>query len=105
MYCVAVSPNGELAASGGGDDKAFLWVLQTGEQVGELGGHKDTVTHVAFSSDGSMLATGAMDGEIRCVWGRERLQGIIFTGRCPWSGKGPCSGRSRIPDHLIIVPH
>lgn len=76
VYSVAVSPDGELAASGGGDDKAFLWALRSGEQLGELTGHKDSVTHVRFSGDGSMLATGAMDGEIR-VWSTDGLDCLL----------------------------
>ena len=33
----------------------------------KLDGHTDSVTNIAFSQDGTYLATGGMDGQIR-VW-------------------------------------
>lgn len=36
---------------------------RTGGAVEELGGHTDTVSSLAFNADGSLLATGGMDGE------------------------------------------
>jgi hypothetical protein len=35
---------------------------ETGGAVLELAGHTDTVSSLAFNSDGSLLATGGMDG-------------------------------------------
>ncbi len=76
-------------ASGGADDRAFLWRVsiaalhhtrtllrhlrftsqaaspQAGAEDGytcELRGHTDTVSATAFSSDGSLLATAGLDG-------------------------------------------
>ncbi|KAJ2450007.1 60S ribosomal subunit assembly or modification protein [Coemansia sp. RSA 2336] len=53
-----------LAVSGGGDDKAYLWRIDTGEQVAELDKHEDSVCAVKFSNDGSFVAAGGMDGKI-----------------------------------------
>ena len=69
VYSVAFHPlpSSKLAASGGGDDRGFLWRTDTGDVVAELGGHTDTVTEVAFSADGSFLATASMDSSVR-LW-------------------------------------
>lgn len=65
VFSVVISPDGKLAATGDGDDKAFVWDLATGEVVFELTGHEDSVTALAFSSSGEYLASGDMEGEIR----------------------------------------
>ena len=58
-----------LAASGGEDDLGYIWDLTTGDELVKLTGHTDSVTSVAFSADGGLIATGGMDGKIR-VWRR-----------------------------------
>jgi len=59
-----------VVATGGGDDRAFIWKVSTGEKLFELSGHKDSVIAVAFSSTGKFLATGGMDGVVK-VWESE----------------------------------
>ncbi|MBI5960775.1 MAG: WD40 repeat domain-containing protein, partial [Chloroflexi bacterium] len=112
---VAVSPDGKLAASGSGrlnplgpivDNSIRVWNIATGEEIYNLdatsGGHTDTVTGVAFSPDGRLLASSSIDKTI-ILWDVEtgtvirRLQGhedwvnrVIFTpdGRTLVSGSG-----------------
>lgn len=68
LYTVACSPtNPQLVATGGGDDKGFLWKIGHGDWASELQGHKDSVSSLAFSSDGVLLASGGLDGVIR-IW-------------------------------------
>jgi WD40 repeat protein len=68
VYAVACHPKVPyLSASGGGNDKAYLWRNDTGDQLFELAGHTDSVTCVAFSADGQYVASGGMDGKIN-VW-------------------------------------
>eukprot|EP01064_Diplonema_japonicum_P036733 TRINITY_DN8365_c1_g1_i1.p1 TRINITY_DN8365_c1_g1~~TRINITY_DN8365_c1_g1_i1.p1 ORF type:complete len:430 (+),score=146.58 TRINITY_DN8365_c1_g1_i1:64-1353(+) len=71
VHAVALHPSLPLVASGGEDDKAFLWKVDPSnpgptdvEPLFELTGHTDTVICVAFSFDGSILATGGMDGRV-----------------------------------------
>lgn len=71
VYAVALHPIDSLVAvSGGGDDMGHIWRTDTGEELLKLDGHKDSVTSVAFSWDGEMVATGGMDGRVR-VWRRK----------------------------------
>ncbi|CAI0461176.1 unnamed protein product [Linum tenue] len=68
LYAVACSPTDPLlVATGGGDDRGFLWKIGQGDWAAEMGGHKDTVTSLAFSSDGQFLASGGLDSVVN-VW-------------------------------------
>ena len=63
MYATAISPSiPYLVCSGGGDDQAYLWRADTGDTVTTLLAHKDSITDVRFSTDGTLIATGGMDG-------------------------------------------
>ena len=57
LFCF--SPDGKLAA-GCGANGIKIWHAATGTLLCELGGHRGLVTAVAFSSDGSTLATGGL---------------------------------------------
>jgi WD40 repeat protein len=62
--CVAFSPDGTQALSGGWDHSIRLWDLKTGKQLRQLFGHTATVWSVAFSSDGhrALSASGTLFG-------------------------------------------
>lgn len=77
---MALHPRGNLVASAGGNDHAALFEISitpderasdgTGELLrvnllADLAGHQDTVEHVQFSADGTLLATGSLDGTVR----------------------------------------
>jgi len=88
VYSVAWSPSAaDLVATGGSDDRAFLWRVgqdafeETQGECSELTGHTDTVSSLAFSSTGSLLASGAMDGSVR-IWESS-------TGKCIQTLEGP----------------
>ena len=81
VYSVAVSPDGTLVATGGGDDVALLSDAETGALRHTLSGHTDSVVSVAFSCDGALLATGSYDYTVK-VW-------VVATGALAHTLDGP----------------
>lgn len=70
VFCLATHPiESCLAVSGGEDDLAYLFRMDSGEEVAKLTGHTDSVVCCGFSSDGELVATGGMDGRTR-LWRR-----------------------------------
>lgn len=68
LYTVACSPTDPtLVATGGGDDKGFLWKINQGDWTFALEGHQDSVSCLAFSVDGQLLASGGLDGVVK-IW-------------------------------------
>ncbi|KAF5191570.1 Wd repeat-containing protein [Thalictrum thalictroides] len=68
LYTVASNPTDALlVATGGGDDKGFLWKIGQGDWAQELPERKDSVNSLTFSFDGQLLASGGLDGLIQ-VW-------------------------------------
>jgi RNA polymerase sigma factor (sigma-70 family) len=74
----AISPDGKTLAAAAGR-VVLLWELASGKERGRLAGHHATVSSLAFSPDGLLLASGALD-HTALVWD--------LTGMCPagkWS--------------------
>src|SRR5262245_13509908 len=59
---------GPLVVTGGGDDRAFLWDLETGEQKAELKGHSDSIVQAGFSFDGKLVATAGLDSVVKVIY-------------------------------------
>ncbi len=64
---LAISPGGDLVATGGGDQRIHLWHLPSARQWRTLSGHAAGVVALAFSPDGTMLASGDGEGGVR-IW-------------------------------------
>lgn len=64
---VALSLAGRLVASSGEKHGIVLSDLTTGQQHFTLTGHQEPLTHLAFSPDGRLLASGSMDART-CTW-------------------------------------
>ncbi len=67
VYSVAISPDGQVLASGSQDRTVKLWNLRTGKLLRTLTGHALTIHSVAISPDGEFLASGSADKTVR-VW-------------------------------------
>lgn len=66
VYDLAFTPNGKILVSGGIGDVEF-WSLESGERITAIERATDWAKSVAFSADGTALATGWSDGILR-VW-------------------------------------
>ncbi len=56
---VAYSPSGDILATTGSDRALTLWDVSEGTQIARLLGHEAPIWSVAWSPDGTMLATGS----------------------------------------------
>ncbi|KAK6153443.1 hypothetical protein DH2020_013082 [Rehmannia glutinosa] len=100
LYTAACSPtDAALVATGGGDDKGFLWKISQGDWAFELQGHQDSVSSLCFSADGQLLASGSLDGVVK-VWD-------IANGELKCTLEGPSGGiewvRWHPKGHLILA--
>ena len=67
VFAVAVSPDGRLVAVGGEDGMIRIRDAVTGSMVARLRGHAGGLRELAFSADGSTLASGGDLGHV-CLW-------------------------------------
>lgn len=65
LFCRSINPDGTLVVTGGDNDEAFVWEMDTGEVVHEITEHKDNIITAEFSYDGTFLATGHIVVEIK----------------------------------------
>ena len=65
VYSVDVSADGVWAATGSGDDSAHVWRLADCAPLAVLPSGSDTVSCVAFSASGGLLACGSYDSVVR----------------------------------------
>lgn len=65
--CLAVSPDGDILASGSSDRTVKLWELDTGTEIRTLTGHFGEVEAITISPDGDILASGSDDTTVR-LW-------------------------------------
>ncbi|WP_396336374.1 protein kinase domain-containing protein [Fischerella sp. JS2] len=73
---VAISPDGQILASGHDDKTIKLWNLNTHKLISTLTGHSQAVKSVAFSPEGNTLATASDDKTIK-LWNLNTLEEIF----------------------------
>ena len=97
VHCVAISPDGSLAALGR-DDVLELADLSSGKTLRLCSGHTGPVNGVAFSPDGTLLATASADHTAR-IWDTTTGQArTILTGHT-----GPVNGVAFSPDGTLLA--
>ena len=67
VYPVAMSPNGDVIASGSWDHTVRIWDVRSGAEIVVLREHSSTVYGLAFDSTGSRLVSASGDGKV-IVW-------------------------------------
>ncbi len=67
IYAVAFSPGGERLAVSGNSSTITLLRADSGQVLHSFRGHTNTINSLAFSSDGSRLASGSYDRSV-IVW-------------------------------------
>lgn len=79
VFSIAINgAHPEQVATGGGDDTGYLWRLD-GQGLTEpvkLEGHTDTISCMQFNADGTLLATGGLEGAVR-VWRAETAELVV----------------------------
>src|SRR5262249_44561375 len=85
IQVLAVSPDSKLVVSGGIQESTVrLWDLNTGKQTRQLQGHKDEIWGVAFSPDGSQVASASTDKTMK-TWETTTGNNLrTFTGHTDW---------------------
>ncbi len=88
---VAVSPSGQVLASGSTDHRIILWNLQTGTKLHTIegrslwnhNGHGDRVNALHFTPDGTALVSGSDDGTIK-LWNLSNRTLISTLSSAEW---------------------
>ncbi|XP_066142356.1 WD repeat, SAM and U-box domain-containing protein 1-like isoform X2 [Euwallacea fornicatus] len=68
------SPSGQFIVTGGDDEKAVIWDVESMEKISVLEGHLDTITSACISPDNKILVTVSCNGDYR-VW-------LLDTSKC-----------------------
>jgi WD40 repeat protein len=80
LTAMAVSPGGELFASGVANGTMYVNDFATGSIVARLVGHAQAVRAAVFSADGTRLATASTDGTARLWDVRAATEIRVFSG-------------------------
>lgn len=61
VWDMALAPDGKTVATCAGKPEVVLWDAESGQEIGRLVGHEGGVGTLAFSADGTMIATGVSE--------------------------------------------
>jgi WD40 repeat protein len=76
VNAIAISPDGNMLASGHDNRAIALWDLNTKKILSTLAGHSQAVKSVAFSPDGKILASASDDQTIK-LWNLDTFEEIF----------------------------
>lgn len=65
ILCCSIDNNMTMIVSGGVDDTAYVWNLQTGDVKFECKDHKDSVVSASFNLNSAQVASGDMAGYLQ----------------------------------------
>lgn len=65
VLCCSLDKNIRLAVTGGIDDTAFVWDINTRHVIFECVGHKESVVAADFSANSTYVATGDLNGYVQ----------------------------------------
>jgi WD40 repeat protein len=97
IFDVAVSSDGKLLATAGGDRLVKIWDASTQKEIAKLEGHVSQVLTLAFDEKATQLVSGGMDQEIK-VWDvktREKIN-ALGTQTAPITGLAWASAASGV---------
>ena len=67
LYCAALSPDGQILATGSYDSSIKLWNVTDGKELRSLDGHNGAVFELAFRHDGKVLASASGDRTVKLL--------------------------------------
>jgi len=65
LYALALSPDGQMLATGSYDQKIKLWNVADGSEIKMLTGHNGAVYGLSFRPDGKVLASASADRTVK----------------------------------------
>ena len=71
------SPDGKFFISGGEDNVALLWEIDSGDVIHIFEGHTSWISAVAFSPDGEHILTGSDDNTVR-LWNLKNKDEVLI---------------------------
>ena len=100
---VAFSPDGESIAVGYADGIINIWNISRGNLSSTLTGHLQSISGLAFSSDGTWLVSGSHDTTLR-LWQSQGNRGSAYIIKYVLEGhSSPVNCVSFSPNSLIIA--
>ena len=79
IYDLAISPDGGVLASAGGDKLVKLWELISQREISRLEGHSGAVTGLAFNTNGTELVSVSADKQLK-VWNVKTRESTLTMG-------------------------